>query len=41
MGYIACINGILELKDKGIKTIEQLVNKIKTYKDIDEDSSGF
>jgi len=41
MGYIVNISGELELKDKTIKTIKQLVDKIKKYKDIDEDSSGF
>ena len=41
MGYIVDISGELELKDKTIKTIKQLVDKIKKYKDIDEDSSGF
>ena len=41
MGYVASINGYLTLKDKTIKTNKDLVKKIRTYRDLDEDSSGF
>lgn len=40
MGYVASINGYLTLKDKTIETNQDLVKKIRTYRDLDEDSSA-
>ena len=36
MSYIATLEGVLKLKDKTIKTTDDLINKIKTTKELDE-----